>query len=118
MYLVYKTSQARNLSSFFGGILENWWFHKTAVILYLLCCKQTFWLHLTFKTLSELGSNFWGCDQIEKKTFEIDPFFKKLNDDEASDDEDDTGLLPASRGYDDDDDDFDEDIGIGQSGSG
>jgi len=42
----------------------------------------------------------------------------KLNDDEASDDEDDTGLLPASRGYDDDDDDFDEDIGIGQSGSG
>ena len=53
-----------------------------------------------------------------KKTSEINPSFKKLNDDEASDDEDDTGLLPASRGYDDDDDDFDEDIGIGQSGSG
>ena len=97
-YLVWINFQGRNLSNLFGGILENWWFHKTAVILYLLCCKQTFWLHLTFKTLSELGSNFWGCDQIEKKTFEIDPFFKKLNDDEASDDEDDTGLLPASRG--------------------
>ena len=56
--------------------------------------------------------------KLKKKTSEINPFFKKLNDDEASDDEDDTGLLPASRGYDDDDDDFDEDIGIGQSGSG
>ena len=32
----------------------------------------------------------------------------KLNDDEASEDEDDTGLLPVSRGYDDDDDDMDD----------
>ena len=44
------------------------------------------------------GSNFWGLDQIEIKTSEINPSFEKLNDDEASDDEDDTGLLPASRG--------------------
>ena len=28
MYLVYKTFQGRNLSNFFGGILENRWFHK------------------------------------------------------------------------------------------
>ena len=28
MYLVYKTIQGRNLSNFFGGILETWWFHK------------------------------------------------------------------------------------------
>ena len=51
-----------------------------------------------------------------KIRYEINPPLK-LNDDEASDEEDDTGLLPASRGYDDDDDDFDEDIGIDQ-GSG
>ena len=25
MYLVYKTFQGRNLSNFFGGILESWW---------------------------------------------------------------------------------------------
>ena len=28
MYLDYKTFQGRNLSNFFGGILENLWFHK------------------------------------------------------------------------------------------
>ena len=27
-YLVWITYQGRNLSNFFGGILENWWFHK------------------------------------------------------------------------------------------
>ena len=103
-----------------------------------------------------MGPNF------KKKLLRLTHLFKKLNDDEASDDEDDTGLLPASRGkkyfhklyvlviianlgifenilhffikkrfyinrnlyfiwfsgYDDDDDDFDEDIGLGQSGSG
>ena len=27
-YLVWITFQGRNLSNFFGGNLENWWFHK------------------------------------------------------------------------------------------
>ena len=27
-YLVWITFQGRNLSNFFGSILENWWFHK------------------------------------------------------------------------------------------
>ena len=31
-YLVYKTFQGRNLSNFFGGILENWWFHKYIIM--------------------------------------------------------------------------------------
>ena len=39
-YLVWTNFQGRNLSNFFGGILENQWFHKyilTSSDLYLFC---------------------------------------------------------------------------------
>ena len=43
MYLAYKTFQGRNLSNFFGGNLENQWFHKyilTLSDLYVLYSEQ------------------------------------------------------------------------------
>ena len=46
MYLVYKIFQGRNLSNFFGGILENQW--------------STFWYYLTFS-----NNNFFPPVWIE-----------------------------------------------------
>ena len=58
VYLVYKTFQGRNLSNFFGRILENQWFSKYFQILsdlyWLLIAHYDFFEHQQKKLISSI----------------------------------------------------------------
>ena len=44
--LVWITFQGRNLSNFFGNIMENWWFHKYILLhLTFILDKKNVWNH-------------------------------------------------------------------------
>ena len=56
-YLVWMNFQCRNLSNFFGGILENWWFHK-----YILTSSDLYrivWFWNLVISIKCVGKLFW-----------------------------------------------------------
>ena len=69
MYLVYKTFQGRNLSNFFGGILENRWFHK-----YILTTSDLYKMHMPSLYMPSLYIHILVCFYHQEGT----PFLKYL----------------------------------------